>query len=414
MKTILNIVFNMKGLPVFNQLLVGGLSASTLVVFLACGDNAGAGGEGGGSGLTNAQLQHVVDNYAENVYAHYALVVEQAKALEIAVDAFVDSPSLETHQAAKDAWNEVRPAYLQSEVYRFYNGPIDNEETGPEGRINGWPLDENYIDYVEGSETAGIINDPAGYPQITQALISDANEAVNEKSLSAGFHAIEFLLWGQDLNALPTDAGLRSYTDYLPAAEGGTSANPERRGTYLKEVTALLVLDLESVKSAWEPGAENYRSEFKIDAKTALQKILTGMGSLAGGELRNERMNNAFQERDQEEEHSCFSDTTHVDHANDAIGIENVYLGHFGGSDGPGLDELVAQVDPQLDERMKADLTAAISAIKAIPTPFDQAINDDAPGGGREKIQAAMDALQQLTETTVDVATALNITINLE
>lgn len=417
MKTILNIVFNMKGLPVFVQLLVGGLSASTFVVFLACGDSAGAdgaGGEGNGSSLTNAQLQPVVDNYAENVYANYALVVEQAKALESAVDAFVDSPSAETHQAAKDAWNEVRPVYLQSEVYRFYNGPIDNEETGPEGKINGWPLDENYIDYVVGNETAGIINDPASYPQITQALIADANEAVNEKSLSAGFHAIEFLLWGQDLNGQPNDAGLRSYTDYLAEASGGTAPNADRRGAYLREVTALLVADLGSVATSWEPSSENYRAEFITDPKVALQKMITGMGSLAGGELRNERMNNAFQERDQEEEHSCFSDTTHVDHLNDAIGIENVYLGRFGSQDGPGLDELVALMDPELDARMKAELTAAIAAIEAIPVPFDQAINDEVAGGGREKIQSAMAALQKLTDTTVDVATALGVTINLE
>jgi putative iron-regulated protein len=154
--------------------------------------------------------------------------------------------------------------------------------------------------------------------------------------------------------------------------------------------------------------------ESKAEYPDADRDRLYRYGSLAGGELRNERMNNAYQERDQEEEHSCFSDTTHVDHLNDAIGIENVYLGRFGAADGPGLDELVASVDPDLDARMKADLAAVIAAIGAIPIPFDQAINDEAVGGGREKIKSAMDALAQLTDTTVEVATALGVTINLE
>jgi putative iron-regulated protein len=415
MKTILITIFNMKSALFVDHWLVGGFACAALLGFSACGDSAGTGGTGGGgagSGLSDTQLQPVVDSYAENVHTNYALVLDRAKTLETAVSAFVEAPSVETHQAAKDAWNAARPAYLQSEVYRFYNGPIDNEETGPEGKINGWPLDENYIDYVAGNETAGIVNDPEGFPQITQAGIAEANEAVNEKSLSAGFHAIEFLLWGQDLNEQPNDAGLRSHTDYLAA--GGTALNAERRGTYLKEVTALLVADLESVKASWEPSSDNYRREFVADPRSALQKILTGMGSLAGGELRNERMNNAYQERDQEEEHSCFSDTTHVDHLNDAIGIENVYLGRFGAEDGPGLDDLVASVDPELDARMKADLAAVIAAIGTIPVPFDQAINDEAVGGGREKIKLAMEALAQLTDTTVEVATALGVTINLE
>ena len=37
---------------------------------------------------------------------------------------------------------------------RFYDGPIDNEDDGPEGLINAWPLDETFIDYVDGAPDA--------------------------------------------------------------------------------------------------------------------------------------------------------------------------------------------------------------------------------------------------------------------
>lgn len=383
----------------------------------ACGDSGGSGGSGGAGGgaqLSDEQIQPVVDGYAMLAHETYKEALARAEDLDAAIVAFVEAPSEATHADAKLAWLAARPPYLQSEVFRFYNGPIDNEETGPEGRLNGWPLDENYIDYVEGNPTAGIINDPENFPEINEEVIAQANEAVNEKSLSAGFHAIEFLLWGQDLNEAPSDAGKRAYTDYVPEADGGTAPNADRRAAYLRAASAQLVLDLASVEEAWEPDQTNYAEAFRAAPRESLQKILTGMGSLAGGELKNERMNNAYQERDQEEEHSCFSDNTHIDHLFDATGIENVYLGRFGNYDGVGLDTLVAEVDSDLDARMKASLTDAKAAIEAIPTPFDVAIQDDSEGGGREKILAAMEALGTLTDTTGEVAAALGITLALE
>ncbi|NUP11976.1 MAG: iron-regulated protein [Polyangiaceae bacterium] len=386
----------------------------------ACGDDtgtgaAGGGGSGGGSSLTDQDIQPVVDGYAGQVHDAYEIALTRARDLQTAVNAFVDAPSQETLDAARDAWVAARPAYLETEVFRFYGGPIDNEETGPEGRINGWPLDEFYIDYVLGPNDevmeVGIVNDPEGFPEITKEVIAEANENGGEKNLSAGFHAIEFLLWGQDQSE--TGPGNRPFTDYVVGAEG-THSNQDRRGEYLRAVTELLVEDIEFVEDAWEPG-EGYAATFVGDDPTqSLTKMLVGMGSLSGAELSTERMNNAYQERDQEEEHSCFSDTTHIDHLHDLLGIENVYLGRLGDEDGAGIDDLVKKVDAALDEKMKADLTAAKEAIEAIPQPFDQAIVDDTAGGGREKIAAAIDSLEKLTDTTVDVATALGVELIIE
>ncbi len=397
------------------------LLGSLLALSAACGDDAGGGGGGGGgSALTAAEVQPVVEAYAANVLTAYGLALDGALSLADAIEAFTAAPSAATLADARAAWNLARPAYLQTEVFRFYGGPIDDED-GPEGRINAWPLDEAYIDYVLGADgeivEGGIINLPAEYPTIDVDTIAAASEVGGEKNLSAGFHAIEFLLWGQDLSA--DGAGDRPHTDYLPEAEGGTTTHPDRRATYLAAAAELLVTDLESVKHDWEPrgdaGHGHYGDEFvAADPLDSLTKMMTGMGSLSGAELTSERINNAFQERDQEEEHSCFSDTTHVDHAQDLQGVENVYLGTWNGVDGVGIDELVAKVDPDLDARMKADLAAAKAAIAAIPQPFDQAIADDSAGGGREKIQATMDALTKLTATTVEVADALGLTLNLE
>jgi putative iron-regulated protein len=266
-----------------------------------------------------------------------------------------------------------------------------------------------YIDYVQNRPSDGIINHPTEFATIDKTLIADLNEKGGEKNLSAGFHAIEFLLWGQDLST--TGPGNRPPTDFVVGA-AGTAANQDRRVQYLKAAAELLVDDLRSVEEAWEPGQTNYASTFVADEpRTSLSKMLTGMGSLSATELPKERMNNAYETKDQEEEHSCFSDNTHVDHLNDALGIQNVYLGRYGTLDGPGLDELVRAKGPDLDARMQANLQAVLTAIEAIPKPFDQAILDDA---ARVKIKAAMDALKNLSDTMVEVAGVLGLTINLE
>lgn len=351
----------------------------------------------------------VVDNYAAIVQASYADSLAKARELKTAIDAFVAAPSATTLGAAKTAWLAAREPYGLTEVYRFYDGPIDDPDDGPEGQINAWPLDEAYIDYVVGNASAGIINDPGMFPTLSKDVIANQNEKGAEENISTGYHAIEFLLWGQDLS--PTGPGARPHTDYLTT--GGTAANQARRGQYLKLVAELLVDDLQSVTEQWAAGGSNYAAELRsVNDSEALRRMLQGMGSLSGAELSGERMATAFDNRDQEDEHSCFSDNTHRDLRGNATGIENVYLGRYGSIDGPGLDELVRARDPALDTKMKTQLAASIAAIEAIPKPFDQALQDDAVG--RVKIKDAITALREQTDTMVDIATLLGITINLE
>jgi putative iron-regulated protein len=340
----------------------------------------------------------VVERYAEMVHDNYELAISGVASLDSRVQALVASPGAQTLTEAREAWIACRSAYGQSEVYRFYGGPIDDDD-GPEGRLNAWPLDEAFIDYVEGDPGAGIINHTGDFPEITTDLLIQQNEKGGEKNIATGYHSIEFLLWGQDKST--TGPGDRPFTDYVTDGSG-TAENQDRRAKYLTLVTALLLEDLESVEAQWEPGADNFRASFVKDPQAALGDMLKGMGSLSGAEISRERMNNALQEQDQEEEHSCFSDNTHADLVSNALGLQNVYLGRFGGKDGPGLDELVKAVDPDLDARIQGEITDALAAIDAIPQPFDQAI------------QAAIDALQKVTTSIVDVAAALEVNINLE
>lgn len=352
----------------------------------------------------------VMESYADMVFVNYTDAHQQAVALQEALQAFVAAPSEETMEAARAAWLAAREPYGQSEVYRFYGGPIDDED-GPEGLLNAWPLDEAYIDYVEGNPDAGIINNPDEYPTIDKALLTSLNEAGAEENISTGYHAIEFLLWGQDQRS--DGAGQRPHTDYIV---DGSAANPERRAQYLTVAAELLVEQLATLRAEWDPeGAGNYRATFlALEPDEAIQKMLTGMGVLSKSELAGERIFTAYDNQDQEDEHSCFSDNTHRDIATNALGIRNVYLGQYTRPDGSvvsgtGLQALVEAVNPDLNQEMLTLLDASMKQVEALHVPFDQAI---VLADSRPTVLDTVNALQDQGDKLAEVAQALEITIN--
>jgi putative iron-regulated protein len=378
-----------------------------LACTLACNSTSEDDG-GATTPLTADEVAPVAENYAAIVYANYAESRASADSLRTEIDALVAGPSDATLEAARTAWLAAREPYGQTEVYRFYDGPIDNPTDGPEGQLNAWPMDEAYVDYVEGTPDSGIINDATTYPTIDAALLASLNEAGGETNIATGYHAIEFLLWGQDL--ADDGPGARPFTDYDTSGMG-TAANQDRRGVYLSAAAELLLSDLDALVVAWDPaGAANYRSEFLAAApEEIVRRIMLGMGSLSGAELAGERMSVALDTQDQEDEHSCFSDNTHRDVINNATGIQNVYEGRYGTIDGPGIYDLVAARDQALADRLRDEMQASVDLAMAIPEPFDRAIIEQ-----REAVEATVAALQAQADTIVEAAALFDIALALE
>jgi putative iron-regulated protein len=348
----------------------------------------------------------VLNNYAEIVHANYADSLKTARALQQAVNEFIAAPSQTGFEKARKAWLAAREPYGQSEVYRFYSGPIDDEKD-VEGRLNAWPLDEAYIDYVKGKPNAGMINDRS--KELTIERLIDLNAQGGETNVATGYHAIEFLLWGQDFN--DKGPGDRQYTDFVDSK----TPNADRRRQYLKLVTDQVVNDLEYLTSQWKPGQDNYRTAFlKDDPQASLRKVLTAMAVLSSAELAGERMQVALDNQDQEDEHSCFSDNTHRDIVTNAVGIRNVLLGDYQRIDGskiegPGIKDLVATKDKQLANQLVTDFNKSVAAAEKIPAPFDQAVMDQNNVQGQKQVQATIDALNQQTMTLVKAARTLGI-----
>jgi putative iron-regulated protein len=394
-----------------------------------CSDEAEETPVGGASTtFPTAEAQQAITTYKAIAQAVYGESVAGAKSLKGAIDAFVASPDEAKLTAAKQAWVSARVPYNQNDVFRFYNGPIDNEETGPEGKINGWPLDENYIDYTRDEPQAGIINLPEKFPTLDGTTLADLNEVGGEANLATGYHAIEFLLWGQDDMKPGTGAGKRPVTDFV---DGGTAANQARRRAYLQAATDLLITHLEAVEAAWKPGvADNYAANFgvKPDAnsttndgvKDAIANMIRGMGSLAKAELSGERMTVAYKNRSQEDEHSCFSDTTWDDLHGNALGIQNVWLGQYRGQKvGPGLDTVVRAVDGALADAITADLNEAVSKLKALQAaqatvPFDVMLAEPDGSPSRQATAEVIKALKRAADGLSLAASKLGLSIELE
>lgn len=356
-------------------------------------------------GIPEERFEDAAKNYAEIVSTSYQDSYDEAVKLKKLIDEFVANPSAEGLEAAKAQWLKARIPYGQTEAYRFYGGPIDDKD-GPEGLINAWPMDENFIDYVEGEPSAGLINDPTTYPEITKQVLTDLNESISEESIFTGYHAIEFLLWGQDL--YEDGPGQRPYTDYITDGTG-TASNQDRRGLYLSTVADLLLDHLNEVKSEWEKGGA-YRNTFlAFDKNRILTNVFTALGELSKGELSGERMFVAVDSKDQENEHSCFSDNTVSDIVQNFQGLVNVYTGTYEKVDGSVVTgESYAAMAKDLNEEKAMAVTDAIAtartAIAAIPSPFDNAIIDDK---GRAMVLEAVTALEDLSDTFADVEVEL-------
>ncbi|GAB1477909.1 imelysin family protein [Paracoccaceae bacterium] len=369
----------------------------------------------------------VLSHYADLAEATYGDSLTTAQALKQAVATLVAEPSEANLLAARSAWLAARVPYQQSEAFRFGNPVVDDWE----GRVNSWPLDEGLIDYVAAGHGDNEENDLAtlnliATPKftlsgveidastITPELISGTLHEADgiEANVASGYHAIEFLLWGQDMNGTGPGAGARPWTDYATGADC-TNGNCDRRGAYLVAATDLLVSDLDDMVAQWGQGGAG-RVAVTADPKAGLLAILTGMGSLSYGEQAGERMKLGLMLNDPEEEHDCFSDNTHNSHYYDGLGIRNVYTGIYVRVDGstltgPALSELVAAADPAVDTQLRAELDDTVGRLAALKAAAEGGLAYDQmlAAGNAEGEALIMGAVNALVTQTASIERAV-------
>ena len=379
--------------------------------------------------------QAVAVHYADLAEAIYGDSLVSARELQKAVNAFLKTPTGAALSAARVAWKAARIPYLQSEGFRFANSVVDDWEP----HVNAWPLDEGLIDYVAPSYGKQSDQNPlyvlnivgntklrvgakmVDATKIDAALLRQLQEAEGvQTNVSTGYHAIEFLLWGQDLKGLSGGAGERPASDYDLST--CTHGNCARRAAYLKAASDLLVADLEEMTTDWRAGG-TARAELMAKGNDgALAEILTGLGSLTYGEMAGERMKLGLMLHDPEEQQDCFSNNTHNSHYYDEVGIAGLWRGRYvrlDGSivEGASMRDYMTSADPAAAQRLDTAIDAAQRAITAIRDAAESkrmAYSQMIASGneeGNKLVQSAMDALVAQTRAIEGVATVLHLRV---
>lgn len=367
--------------------------------------------------------QSINDTYIQLAAAVYEDSLIAARELQSSVGTLLKKPSEKSLAKARAAWRKARVPYQQSETFRFANPEIDEWE----GKLNSWPLDEGLIDYVADDyfhemgnlgAQLNIIANPVlkiggqeiDARNITPELIESLHEfAGSEANVASGYHAIEFLLWGQDLNGTAAGAGERPYTDFA-VGENCTHGHCQRRRDYLQAATTLLVKDLEDMSARWQKGGDLHAKYINLPPEQVMTNIVFSIGSLSLGELAGERMKVALEANSTEDEHDCFSDNTHYSHYYNALGMQNLFMGQYlriNGDrvGGPSLAGIAKAKAPQAFERLRLAMNDSVAKTNALvqaaefsqpPMKFDQMI---AEGNSRGKA-LIVDAVNALVEQT--------------
>ncbi len=371
----------------------------------------------------------IIGTYTEIATASYKDALEDAKNLEITIHSFANHPTKNTLNKSKEAWLNARESYGMTEAFRLTNGPIDAESGwvaeaygSPESQLNAWPLDENMIDYTidaDGKKTSGNIIDtkgnfnpggesatPINIDTITVESLSALNENGGTANVATGYHAIEFLLWGQDqdysnfmkdsISNGAMTAGQRPLSDFV------SDKYAQRRLTYLKVASSKIVSDLSKVASGWSKnisdncslnaegcyrGAINNQlrgadAEKNLTRQEALKQILSAMGVFMKSELANERIAVAVLTPSEEDETSCFSDNTHRDIASDYQGFKNVLTGRYRDIQGKSF---LDNVDSKTKNKIKSLMSSiekrihSIDEVAKTKAHFDYQIRPDNP-----------------------------------
>jgi uncharacterized iron-regulated protein len=329
----------------------------SVISFSACSDDNDNITDPAGSEDYTELIKSYVD---ETVVATYSEMKTNALLLKEAVQTFKDNSSQENLNQACELWKSTRKPWEQSEAFLF--GPAAFLSLDPS--LDSWPLDQSQLEEVLKSNF-----------ELTPAFIKEGLGFTLR-----GFHTVEFLLFR---NGSPRDA----------------ASVTEREKEYLVAVTEVLYDDAALLHDEWDGG---FASEFKnsgqsgsryISQESAVHEIIEGVITIAD-EVANGKIAEPYNTKDKMVVESQFSWNSLIDFENNIRGIQNAYLGGYDGNNtGSGLSVVVKEKNESLDTRIKSEITAAINAIKNIPSPFENNLGEAA------KIEAAMAACNKIMET---------------
>ena len=288
--------------------------------------------------------QPILTNLGTNVILKtYEDLFNQTEILVQALSALENNPNDVNLESARQAWRDARRPWEQSEGFLF--GPVDQQGLDP--AIDSWPVNQPDLEAV--------LNSPN---TLTKEYIDGLDGTLK------GFHTIEYLIFGTNSSKLVSDFTTRQF-EYLTAC--AESLHGATQSLYYSWNTSQQNF-IRNILQAGQSGNSIYPSQ-----KSALEELLIGLITIAD-EVANGKINDPLSQQNASLEESRFSANSKQDFADNIRSIQNVYIGEYGTTQGPGLSVVIASKSSTLDTKVNAEILAAINAIESIPGTFTHAI----------------------------------------
>jgi putative iron-regulated protein len=328
---------------------------------------------------SQSEENKVLTNISKNVIlAIYSDVNTQAQDLLAKVQMLCSSRSQANFDAAKTSWITARKPFEMAEAFEY--GPLEFNDL--QKKLDFHPFSESEFDSLMASSVP-----------LTADYIATLPYDVR------GFHAIEYVLWGE---TAWNGGAVKTFADITP-----------RECEYLVAVATDFALQAKNLYEAWAPEHGNYVVHFTNpnssdsvykNEKAALQEIMDGLVTRSQ-ELGDELLSGPYHSHDPRQQESLYSNNSNNDFSDITKGMQSVYTGSYGTSSGEGLSHLVSAKDPVLDASVRQQLTDCITKINAMTPDFTTIVKNSDPRG-----QVSIDAVQHLTRALKDsVKVVLNL-----
>ena len=372
------------------------LMATTALSLVSCDDDD----KNETKEVIDAQQQAVLTNYVGTVVVPTYRSLADA-AILLAEDCADLSTQAKVDKACAD-WKAARQYWELSEAFLF--GAAGDYNIDP--HIDSWPLDLTQLAEV-----------------LQKGNIEEKIEAGTVGNGLLGFHAVEYIIFkegstgdAQNRNRVYSDIteaeatfakavaeDMRDQCVRLEASWAGLDNVSDEKQELLADAELEPSLNYgELLVSAGLPG----NAKFKTQA-AAFEEILVGASDIAN-EVGNTKISDPMASHkwaDVESPHSWNSVTDFIDNIKS---VRNAYFCSLDGSESKAsVSSVIAKADAAKDAAVKEKLSAAISALEAMPKPFRNYINNE-DAAATAKINAAVDACNELVKAIEDALEVLN------
>lgn len=213
--------------------------------------------------LDASALEPFTHHYSETLQKKLDASTLTALLFDDSIKQFLATPNVANLEAAQQKWQETYALFNDTSPFT-----VLTDNPAQHSYIDSWPILPGYIDAISGFPNSGIVNDVT--LELNEANIRQQHGLTFPGEVSTGFHAIEFMIWGETTTAENSESAKESKEEnktlplkrYTPVKQWHQTEldvsqhSNNRRRKYLALVTNILLKDIEKsnaeAKATWQ------------------------------------------------------------------------------------------------------------------------------------------------------------------